>query len=112
MKAKVSHVRMSSRKVGLMASIIRRKSVTEALNFLKFAPRYASNPLYKVLHSAVSNAEHNDKKDVKNLMVDQVIVNQGKTLKRGMPVSRGRWHRILKRSCHITVLLKDTTDNQ
>lgn len=110
MKVVIRHIRMSSRKINLVAGLVREKSVLEALSILKFAPRAAAGVMYKALHSAVSNAEHNDKKDPKNLVIDQIVINEGKTLKRGLPVSRGRWHRILKRSAHICIHLKDITD--
>lgn len=110
MKVVIKHIRMSSRKMNLVAGLVRKKNVLEALSILKFAPKAAAEVMYKALHSAVSNAEHNDKKDPKNLVIDKIVINEGKTLKRGIPVSRGRWHRILKRSSHIHIYLKDITD--
>ena len=110
MKATARHIRMTPRKVSLVAGLIRNKPVKEALGILKFTPRYAAERLYKALYSAASNAEHNDKKDLNTLIVSEVIINEGRTLKRGLPVSKGRWHRILKRSSHVHIILKDLSD--
>ena len=112
MQATARHIRMTSRKVNLVAGLIRNKPVKEALSILKFTPRYAAEKLYQTLYSAASNAEHNDKKDLNNLIVSEVIINEGRTLKRGLPVSKGRWHRILKRSSHVHIILKDLSDTK
>lgn len=94
---------MSSKKVNLIAKLVRGKQVDEALAILKYVPKAAAQPLAKVIQSAAANAEHNFKQKPEALMVKSIVVTEGMTLKRGMPVSRGRWHPILKRASHVTV---------
>lgn len=103
MKSIRRHLRISPKKVNLVADLVRGKSATEALNFLRFLPKRSAKPLMETLRSAVANAEQNFKQDRNALYVSKIIVNEGATLKRQMPVSRGRSHPILKRTSHITV---------
>jgi len=80
------------------------------LEILKYTPKKAAKLLYKLLTSAVSNAVSNFKQDQKALIIKEIIVTKGPTLKRGVPVSRGRTYPILKRTSHITLILEiDTT---
>jgi large subunit ribosomal protein L22 len=86
--------------------VIRGKDAESALSFLKFAPKKWADILYKILHSAVSNAEHNDKQDRKKLLVSSLIINKWIVYKRGQAVSRGRMHPILKRTSNIALELQ------
>lgn len=103
MKAIRRYLRISPKKVNLVADLIRGKGVESAINFLQFTPKKSARPLMQVLKSAVSNAEQNFKQNRGNLYVSKIIVNEGSTLKRSRPVSRGRSHPIRKRTSHIIV---------
>ncbi len=109
MKAQLNTSRITPKKANLIAGMVREKSANEALEILKFTPKKAAKILYKLLNSAVSNAESNFKQDKTSLVVKEIIINKGPTLKRGVSVSKGRVHPILKRTSHITVLLDITT---
>lgn len=106
MKAIARHIRISPKKANLVAGLVRNKNAEEALSILKFTPKKAAPILYKVLHSAIANAENNFKQKRNALVVKEIIVTQGATLKRSVPVSRGRVHPILKRTSHITVTVE------
>ena len=101
MKAVRRHLRISPKKMNLVAGMVRRKKATEALTLLKFIPKKAAKYLYKILHSAVSNAENNFKQSKEGLIIKEILVSPGATLKRHVPVSRGRAHPILKRTTHV-----------
>ncbi|MFA5838668.1 MAG: 50S ribosomal protein L22 [Candidatus Paceibacterota bacterium] len=105
MKATLKQYRQSPRKVRLVADSIRGKSVNKALAELRFVSRRASGPIEKLLKSAVSNAEKNSNKDREKLFVKEIRVDEGITMKRMMPRSRGRGFRINKRASHITLEL-------
>lgn len=96
---------MSDKKVNIIADLVRQKTVDEAMTMLKFMPKKASKPLREAINSAASNATHNFKQKRENLVISQIIVNEGATLKRFRPVSRGRAHPIRKKTCHVTVEL-------
>ncbi|MFC1600411.1 50S ribosomal protein L22 [Patescibacteria group bacterium] len=103
MKAIAKHVRISSKKANLVAGLVRKKNALEALDILKFTPKKGAQILYKVLHSAMANAEKNFKQNKDSLIVKEIVVTEGRTLKRSVPVSRGRVHPRRKRTAHITV---------
>ena len=103
MKAIAKHVRISPKKANLVAGLVRRKNAVEALDILKFTPKKGAQVLYKVLHSAIANAENNFKQKKDSLLVQEIVVTEGRTLKRSVPVSRGRMHPIKKRTSHISV---------
>ena len=103
MKAIRRYIRISSKKVNLVADLVRGKSVEDALNFLMFVPKHSAKPLYDTIKSAAANAEQNFKQNQKDLYVSKIVVNEGSTLKRQRPVSRGRSHPIRKHTSHITV---------
>lgn len=105
MKAIKRNLRISPKKVNLVASLVRGKPVETAINFLRFTPKKSAKPLMQTIKSAVANAEQNFKQNKKDLFISKIIVNEGSTLKRSRPVSRGRSHPILKRTSHITVEL-------
>lgn len=106
-KAIAKSVRIAPRKVRLVVDLIRGKGVGEALAILKFTPKASSPVVEKVLKSAMANAEHNLGLDATNLVVSEVFVDQGATLKRFRPRAQGRASRIHKRTSHITVVLSE-----
>ena len=99
------HIRMSPYKVRRALALIRGKSVNEAAAILDYATIVSAEPVKKVLLSAAANAEHNYGMDRGDLIVAEAFADQGPTLKRMNPVSKGRAHSILKRTSHITVIL-------
>ena len=103
MKAIRRYLRISPKKVNLVADLVRGKSAETAINFLRFTPKKSAKPLMETIRSAVANAEQNFKQQRKDLYISKIIVNEGSTLKRHRPVSKGRAHPILKRTSHITV---------
>ena len=101
--AHVKFVRMSPRKVKLVADMIRGKDVKTATAFLKQTSKSACEPMLKLLNSAIANAEHNNQLNAENLYVSTVIANPGPILKRGRIASRRGFVRINKRTTHITI---------
>lgn len=107
-RAVLKYSRISSRKVHLVADLIRSQSVEHALGVLKFTTKRGARILEKVLRSAIANASQNPEiSSVDNLYVSKVYVGAGPTLKRFRPCSMGRAHRIRKRTSHITVVLDE-----
>ena len=106
-KASARFVRVAPRKVRVVVDLIRGKSVNEALALLKFVPKRASEPVAKVIASAAANAEHNFNLNKDNLIISQAYVDQGPTLKRYHPRQRDQAFPILKRTSHITVVVKE-----
>ncbi len=106
-KASARFVRIAPRKVRVVVDLIRGKSVNEALALLKFVPKRASVPVAKVIASAAANAEHNFNLNKDNLIISKAYVDQGPTLKRYHPRQRGQAFPILKRTSHITVVVKE-----
>jgi len=105
MKAKFKHIRISPQKVRGVINLIRGKQVGKAVAILKFGTRRASLPLLKMVNSAVANAKQKGGVDPDNLFIKKIVVDNGPTMKRFRARSRGMAHRILKRSCHISVEL-------
>ena len=103
--ASVKYVRVAPRKAQIVVDLIRGKQVDEALAILQFTPKAASPVVEKLLNSAIANAENNLEMDRESLYVAEVYANQGPTLKRYWPRSHGRADQILKRTCHITIVL-------
>lgn len=103
MKAILRNLRISPKKVNLVAGLVRKKPVAEALSILKFLPKKTAKPLAQVIQSAASNATQNFKQKRESLIIGKIVVNEGVTLKRFRPVSRGRSHPIRKRTSHIMV---------
>ena len=106
-KAIAKSVRVSPRKARLVVDLIRGKKVGEAVGILHGTKSTATEAILKVLNSAVANADHNYGMDVKELVVKQIFVNEGATLKRMRPRAKGSGNRILKRTSHITVVVSD-----
>ena len=109
-KAYAKYVRISPRKVTIVLDLIRGKDVVLAEAILKHTPKAACEPLLKLLKSAMANAETNHNMDVSKLYVAECHVGPGPTLKRIRPKDHGRAHRILKRTSHITLVLKEYED--
>jgi large subunit ribosomal protein L22 len=102
-RASARYVRMTPMKVRRVVDLIRGMEAREALSVLQFAPQAASEPVSKVLASAVANAEHNLQLDPESLIVTVAYVDEGPTLKRFRPRAQGRAYRINKRTSHITI---------
>lgn len=106
-KAHLRYLRMAPRKVAAVADLIRNKDVGTALAILKGTPRAASESLEKLLRSAMANAENNHNMDVSKLYVAEIFANPGPTLKRVRPKAKGSSGRILKRTSHVTISLRE-----
>ena len=104
-RATLKFIRISPRKARLVARNVNGLPVEDALNLLRFTPKKAAEIIYKVLYSAVANAQQIGA-DVDSLQVKQVVVSDGPTWMRIKPRSMGRANRILKRTSHITVILE------
>lgn len=104
-KAILRTARISPQKARLVADQVRGLPAGRALDLLKFSDKKAAHLLYKVLWSAVSNAENNDGADADDLKVSRIFVDEGPALKRFMARAKGRGTRILKRTSHITVVV-------
>ena len=107
-KAVAKYIRMSPQKVRRVLNQIRGRSYQEALMILEFLPYGAGGPIWQVVHSAAANAQHNYNLDKKKLIIDKVFANEGPKLKRIKPRAQGRAYRILKPTCHITVIVKNS----
>ncbi len=105
--AKVKYVRMSPSKVRIMLDVIRGKRAVEAMAILENSTQIAREPLVKLLKSAIANAENNKGMNKDDLVVAECYACPGPTLKRMMPRAKGRADRILKRTCHITIVLDE-----
>ena len=106
-KAEAKYVRISSRKVAIVANLIRGKNVDEAMAILQFTPKAASEMLLKLLKSAVANAENNNGMEHNKLYIAEIYSNQGPTLKRIRPAAKGSAVRIRKRTSNTTIVLKE-----
>ena len=106
-KAYLKHARISPRKVKIVLDLIRGKDAGTAMGILKNTNKSASEYLIKLLNSAIANAEHNFQMDVSKLYVSECFVCPGPTLKRMMPRAKGSADRILKRTSHVTMVLKE-----
>src|SRR6185436_15563159 len=99
-------VRISPTKARRVIDLVRGKSVTEALDILRWAPQDASEPVAKVIASAAANAQNNDGLDPSTLVVATIHADGGPTAKRIRPRAQGRAYRIRKRTSHITVIVE------
>ena len=103
--AKARFVRVSATKARRVIDLVRGKTVSEALDILRWAPQQASEPVAKVIASAAANAQNNDGLDPSTLVVAAVYADEGPTAKRIRPRAQGRAFRIRKRTSHITVIV-------
>ena len=104
--AKSNHIRQTPRKVRLVADQIRGLPANEAMVLLQALNKRAARPLFLTLKQAIGNAKNNFNLKEDGLRIKSLEVGKGPTLKRGRAVSRGRWHSILKRSSHLTLVLE------
>ena len=113
-RAQARYARVTPMKARRVVDLIRGLPAAEAQAVLRFAPQAASEPVSKVLASAIANAEHNSQLDPESLWVSEAYVDEGPTIKRFRPRAQGRAYRIRKRTSHITVVVRsfeaDTTD--
>lgn len=109
MEALAKHLfaRSSAQKARLVADQVRGLPVEKALELLTYSPKKAAVLIKKVVDSAIANAEHNEGADIDELVISKICVDEGPTMKRIMPRAKGRADRIMKRSCHITVVVSD-----
>lgn len=105
--AKLKFARLSPQKCRLVCDQIRGLKIDRALDILKFSRKKTAAVIKKVLDSAIANAEHNNGADIDELKVSKVYADQGPTYKRMQAKAKGRGARILKPTCHITVVLSD-----
>jgi large subunit ribosomal protein L22 len=106
-RAHARHIHMSPRKARLVVDLVRGKGAEEALAILRFSPHAASQPLHKLLTSALANAEENYGLGQDELFVAEIWADEAPTQKRGRFAARGRWKPLRKRSCHLSVALRE-----
>ncbi len=106
-RAIAKYVRISPKKLKPVADIVRGKNVDEALAILDYTPKAGAKVFAKVIRSAKANAENNHDMDVDKLYIAEIYANQGPTMKRWRAAAQGRGVRILKRSSHVGVVLKE-----
>ena len=105
--AKLKYARISPQKARLVADQIRGLPVDNAINVLTYSNKKAAQIIKKVLDSAIANAEHNDAADVDELIVSEIMIDEGPIMKRFRARARGRANRILKRMSHVTVAVEE-----
>ena len=105
-------VRRTPRKARLVADSVKGMKVSEALAYLEFSPKHAAVDVAKAIKSAAANAEHNFNLSRDDLFVKQLLVDEGPTMKRIRPVSRGMAHQYFHRTCHITAVVEDRTEER
>ena len=106
-RAQARYVRVTPMKARRVIDLIRGMQASDAQDVLRFAPQAASEPVGKVLASAIANATNNHAMDARELVVAQAFVDEGPTLKRIRPRAQGRAYRVGKRTSHITVIVSD-----
>lgn len=111
-RATAKHIRITPRKVRIVLNLIRGKSVGEALSILRYTPKRASGVIEKVVRSAVANAENNLDMNPGDLYVAEAYADEGPTMKRFHPRQRGQAFAILKRSSHVTVVVREREEGR
>ena len=106
-KAVAKYIRMSPHKIRRVLDQLRGRSYQEALMILEFLPYSASGPVWQIIHSAAANAKHNYGLNKKKLMIKEIFADEGPKLKRIRPRAQGRAYKIMKPTCHITVILSE-----
>lgn len=101
--AKEKYINMSPRKARLVIDLVRGRNAIKAVNDLFFVRKRAALPIRKAIESAISNAVNNFEMDKKKLVISEAFIDKAPTYKRGRAGSRGRYKKILKRNCHITI---------
>ena len=110
-KAKVKFIKISPRKVRLVADVIRGLEVNKALDQLSFLKKQAVKPIMKLIDSAVANAENNFELKKNNLLIKEIKVDEGPTLHRWMPRARGRATPVRKRTSHVSLVLAELVES-
>ncbi|QSB04536.1 50S ribosomal protein L22 [Natronoglycomyces albus] len=105
-RAVARYVRVAPRKARRVVDLVRGMPANEALTTLEFAPQAASEPVGKVIASAMANAENNLGLDAESLLISEIFVDEGPTMRRYRPRAQGRAFRINKRTSHITVVVE------
>jgi len=105
MKATAKSLRITPKKLNLIADLVRNKDAADAMEILDFLPKKGAKILNKVVTSAVANAKTNFKQDESSLYIKEILVSKASTFKRWLPGSRGRVNPILKRNSHVTVII-------
>lgn len=105
MKATAKSLRITPKKLNLIADLVRNKDAADAMEILDFLPKKGAKILNKVVTSAVANAKTNFKQDESSLYIKEILVSKASTFKRWLPGSRGRVNPILKRNSHVTVVI-------
>ncbi len=106
-KAHLNRSRISPRKVRLVADLVRKMNIDEARKQLEFLNKKPTDPILKLINSAVANAKNNFDLSEDNLYISEIFVNEGQTMKRWRPRAMGRAARINKRTCCVTVVLSE-----
>jgi len=110
--AAMRYVGMSAQKVRLVADLVRGKKASDALTLLRFTSKAAAEPVSKVIASAVANATENKQMDVADLVVSQIWVDEAPTRQWRRFAARGRFRPLLRRSCHINVVVSELSQGQ
>ncbi len=105
-ESKLENIRISPRKMRLIAPSVRGLKVSDALNRLTFTPKNAARPIQRLIKTAQADAVNNFKLNEEKLVVRDVEISEGPTYKRGRPVARGTYHPIMKRTSHLKVVLE------
>jgi large subunit ribosomal protein L22 len=105
--ATLKYARLSAQKCRLVCDQVRGMTVDRALDLLRFSPKKAATIVKKVLESAIANAEHNQGADIDELKIAKIFADNGPSQKRMSARAKGRGVRILKQTCHITVIVSD-----
>jgi len=110
--AKLSNLRTAPRKARQVVDLVRRKRVPEAQSILLFTVNKSARHVLNLLNSAVASAKHNRQLEESNLFISKITVDEGPKLKRWHPMSRGRAYPIIKRSCHIAIILGEVVSTE
>lgn len=111
-KVKLNNLRIAPRKSRQVVDLVRGKTVAEARAILEFTTKRASDPILKLLNSAVASALNDFKLEESSLCISKITVDEGPKLKRSFPMSRGRAYPIIKRASHIALVLNEKTKNR
>jgi large subunit ribosomal protein L22 len=104
---KLRHLHITPDKVRLVANLIKRMPANEAEAQLMILPKRAAEPVLKLLKSGIANMVNNRKADIEKLVIESITVDEGPTFKRFLPRSMGRATPLLKRTSHVTIVLKE-----
>ena len=104
--AKGNNLRISPKKLALIADLVRGKNAHKAIETLKFTQKKGAKLVNEVLNQGIANAKNNFGMDTQNLIIKEIFVNKGLDYKRGRPVARGRYFQIIKRGSNLTIKLK------